>query len=158
LSQVLKDKLLHREVLAEVGAQADDLGIEAYAVGGVVRDSFLERATAEIDFVTVGKGSGIVLAEAMAEHQGGRMSHVYQNFGTAGVWIKGPSGQILLEFVGARKESYRRNSRKPIVEDGSLSDDLRRRDFTVNAMAVEVNFANFGSLHDPFDGIADLDR
>jgi len=145
-------------VLAAVGAQADDLGVEAYAVGGVVRDSLLDRPTAEIDFVTVGEGSGIALAQALAESQGGRMSHVYRNFGTAGVWMKGPAGLVFLEFVGARRESYRRDSRKPIVEDGSLSDDLRRRDFTVNAMAVEVNFANFGSLHDPFDGIADLDR
>ncbi|MFV1980982.1 MAG: CCA tRNA nucleotidyltransferase, partial [Rhodothermia bacterium] len=158
MSQDLKDKLLHQEVLAAVGAQADDLGVEAYAVGGVVRDSLLDRPTTEIDFVTVGEGSGIALAQALAESQGGRMSHVYRNFGTAGVWMKGPAGLVFLEFVGARKESYRRDSRKPIVEDGSLSDDLRRRDFTVNAMAVEVNFANFGSLHDPFDGLADLDR
>ena len=157
MSQELRDKLQHRDVLALVGTRADNLGIEAFAVGGIVRDSLLERSTTEIDFVTVGEGSGIALAQAIAEGQGGRMSHIYKNFGTAGVWVHTPDGQILLEFVGARKESYRRESRKPIVEDGSLSDDLRRRDFTVNAMAVEVNFSNFGSLHDPFDGLADIE-
>lgn len=154
----LTEKLQHRELLAAVGGRADDLGIEAFAVGGIVRDSLLGRSTSEIDFVTVGAGSGIALAQAVAEKNGGRMAHVYRNFGTAGVWARSGDEQILLEFVGARKESYRRDSRKPIVEDGTLSDDLRRRDFTVNAMAVEVNFANFGSLHDPFDGLADLDR
>lgn len=157
MSLDLRDKLQHLDILREVGAQADDLSIEAFAVGGIVRDSLLGRATREIDFVTVGSGSGIALAQAIADRQGGRLAHVYANFGTAGVWVQHSDGPILLEFVGARRESYRRDSRKPIVEDGSLSDDLRRRDFTVNAMAVELNFATFGSLHDPFQGLADLD-
>jgi poly(A) polymerase len=152
----LKEKLQHEDVLREVGAQADDLGIEAFAVGGIVRDSLLGRATSEIDFVSIGPGSGIALAQSMAKEHGGQMAHVYKNFGTAGVWLRRHEETVLLEFVGARKESYRRDSRKPIVEEGSLSDDLRRRDFTVNSMAVELNFANFGSLHDPFDGMADL--
>ena len=103
-------------MLAAVGAQADDLGVKAYAVGGVVRDSLLSRPTAEIDFVTVGEGSGIALAQAMAESQGGRMSHVYKNFGTAGVWMSGPDDRILLtpeyrstnpEVLRKREESVR---------------------------------------------------
>lgn len=124
-----------------------------YVVGGYVRDLFLHRHSKDIDFVTV--GSGIEVAEAVA-HRLGKGSHcsVFRNFGTAQV----KHGGIELEFVGARRESYSHDSRKPVVEDGTLDDDLARRDFTINAMAVCVNADNFGQLIDPYDGIGDLDR
>ncbi len=124
-----------------------------YVVGGYVRDLFLHRHSKDIDFVTV--GSGIEVAEAVA-HRLGKGSHcsVFRNFGTAQV----KHGGIELEFVGARRESYSHDSRKPVVEDGTLDDDLARRDFTINAMAICVNADNFGQLIDPYDGIGDLDR
>ena len=124
-----------------------------YVVGGYVRDLFLHRHSKDIDFVTV--GSGIEVAEAVA-HRLGKGSHcsVFRNFGTAQV----KHGGIELEFVGARRESYSHDSRKPVVEDGTLDDDLARRDFTINAMGICVNADNFGQLIDPYDGIGDLDR
>jgi len=153
--------LPHEPVLRRVGAVADRLGLEVYAVGGAVRDALLRRPTTDLDFVTVGPGTGIVLAKALAKELGGHTAHVYENFGTAAVRlppasVEGQTEPLVLEFVAARKESYRRDSRKPIVEDGTLGDDQRRRDFTVNALAVALNAERFGELVDPFDGLADL--
>ena len=146
------------DVLVQVGRTADTLGIDVYAVGGIVRDSMLGRPTREIDFVCIGPGAGIQLAHALAELPDAGMAHEYKSFGTAGVTIASDSGPVLLEFVGARKESYRRESRKPIVEEGSLDDDLRRRDFTVNAIAVRLNEKGFGEFVDPFRGRTDIER
>lgn len=148
----LKDKLTHR-AFRLVGSAADRLGRECYVVGGYVRDLILGRPSKDIDFVTV--GSGIELAEEVARAIGPR-THIaiYRNYGTAQVH----DGHLELEFVGARKESYNRNSRNPIVEDGTLDDDLSRRDFTINAMAIAVNGENFGELIDKFDGLGDIER
>ena len=113
-------------VLREVGKEAVRLGIEAYAVGGVVRDVLLGRTTTDIDFVTVGVGTGIRLARAVGRRLGGRTVHVYENFGTAAIQLparKSSGAGFVLEFVAARRESYRRDSRKPLVEDGTLDDD-----------------------------------
>lgn len=130
---------------------ADEMGSECYLVGGYVRDLILERPTNDIDVVVV--GSGIKMAEAFSKKLG-RHAHlsVFRNFGTAQVKWHGNE----VEFVGARKESYQRNSRKPIVEDGTLEDDQNRRDFTINAMAVCLNAQRLGELVDPFDGMYDL--
>lgn len=131
---------------------ADELSLECYLVGGYVRDLFLERPTNDIDVVVV--GSGIQIAEAFAK-QLGRGAHlsVFRNFGTA--QVKWHNHEV--EFVGARKESYTHDSRKPIVEDGTLEDDQNRRDFTINAMAVCLNANRLGELVDPFDGLLDLE-
>lgn len=150
----LKDKLTHR-AFRLVGRSADELGREAYVVGGFVRDIFLERPSKDVDFVTV--GSGIELARRVAENISSRRGRkprlaVYANYGTAQLH----DGDLELEFVGARKESYHRESRNPIVEDGTLQDDMERRDFTINAMAICVNEERFGELIDPFGGLADL--
>lgn len=135
-----------------VSEAADESGLEAYVVGGFVRDIFLCRPSKDIDVVTVGKG--IDLAEQVARKIGrGAHLSVFKNFGTA--LIKTPEFEI--EFVGARKESYTRDSRKPIVEDGTLEDDQNRRDFTINAMAICLNKDRFGELIDPFDGLYDLE-
>ncbi|WP_370867799.1 CCA tRNA nucleotidyltransferase [uncultured Muribaculum sp.] len=126
---------------------------QCYVVGGYVRDLFLCRHSKDIDFVTV--GSGIEVAETVARHLGrGARCNVFKNFGTAQVKFRDTE----LEFVGARRESYSHDSRKPVVEDGTLDDDLSRRDFTINAMAMSVNRDNFGELIDPYDGVGDLDR
>lgn len=136
-----------------VGAVADALSVDAYVVGGFVRDILLERPSKDADFVCV--GSGIELAQAVAKELGPRVKvSVFKNFGTAQIVL----GDQELEFVGARKESYRSDSRKPLVEDGTLEDDLRRRDFTINAMAIGLNKHNFGELVDVFDGTGDLRR
>lgn len=144
---------LRRKVFSLVGGVADSIGRECYVVGGFVRDLIIGRPSKDIDFVTV--GSGIELAEAVAR-QIGPATHlaVYRNYGTAQVHHK----SLELEFVGARKESYRRDSRNPIVEDGTLDDDLSRRDFTINAMAISVNEQTFGELIDRFDGLGDIKR
>ena len=138
-------------VFRQIGAAADELGREVYVVGGYVRDIFLRRESSDIDFVTV--GSGIELAERVAERLN-RRKHlsVYATYGTAQVKAEG----LELEFVGARRESYHRESRNPIVEDGTLEDDQKRRDFTINAMAISLNADRFGELVDPFNGILDL--
>lgn len=157
----LLDAQSYASVLHRIGEVAAREGIEAYAVGGVVRDVLLGRTTTDLDFVTVGPGTGIQLAEAVAEEMGGRTAHVYENFGTAAVRIPSPvEGEetMVLEFVAARKESYRKSSRKPIVEDGTLEDDQRRRDFTVNALAVHLAPERFGDLIDPFGGLEDLEK
>ena len=146
----LKDKLKN-PIFRLVGEVADEVSQPCYVVGGYVRDLFLHRHSTDIDFVTVGSGIGI--AQKLASRLGDRTSlAVYSNFGTAQVKHRG----LELEFVGARRESYNRNSRKPIVEDGTLDDDQKRRDFTINAMAISVNSENFGELIDPFDGLSDL--
>lgn len=136
-----------------VGEVADSLNRECYTVGGYVRDLFLNRTSKDIDFVTV--GSGIEVAQGTAKALGKRARlNVFQNFGTAQVKCR----DMELEFVGARRESYRRDSRKPIVEDGTLEDDISRRDFTINAMALCVNADRFGELIDFYDGVGDLER
>lgn len=146
LADSLQEKIFHT-----VGDAADSIGREAYVVGGYVRDILLHRPSSDIDFVTV--GSGIELAQAVAKSLGHKSRlTVYQSYGTAQIKHHG----LELEFVGARRESYRRESRNPIVEDGTLEDDQLRRDFTVNAMAICVNKDRFGELVDPFDGVADL--
>lgn len=145
-------QLLDKDIFHKISSAADALGLECYVVGGYVRDLFLERPSNDIDVVVV--GSGITLADALRKELG-RKAHiaVYRNFGTAQVKY----GGIEVEFVGARKESYSHDSRKPVVEDGTLEDDQNRRDFTINALAVCLNKARFGELVDPFDGIADME-
>lgn len=144
---------LKSKVFSTVSAAADNMGRECYVVGGYVRDLLLHRPSKDIDFVTV--GSGIELAEAVAAMLGpGTHTAVFRNYGTAQVHRRG----IELEFVGARKESYRHDSRNPIVEDGTLDDDLARRDFTVNAMAIRINAEGFGNVVDRYDGLGDLGR
>ncbi|MDE5713967.1 MAG: CCA tRNA nucleotidyltransferase [Muribaculaceae bacterium] len=142
---------LKNPIFETIGAIADSMNREVYTVGGFVRDIFLRRHSKDYDFVTV--GSGIELAEAVARHLGHKAHlSVFPNYGTAQVKFK----DLELEFVGARRESYNRDSRNPIVEDGTLEDDMRRRDFTINAMAISLNSASFGELLDPFGGLADL--
>ena len=146
------------DLLRAVGNAAAALDVEAYVIGGAVRDAMLCRPTTDIDFVTVGAGTGIALAEAVGGALGGTSVHVYPKFGTAAVRIASGEEQVVLEFVAARRESYRSESRKPDVEAGTLDDDLARRDFTVNAMAADIHPDRFGLLIDPFDGQADLQR
>ncbi len=147
-SQKIDTPLFH-----SVGSIADSMNRQCYVVGGYVRDLFLCRHSKDIDFVTV--GSGIEVAETVARHLGrGARCNVFKNFGTAQVKFRDTE----LEFVGARRESYSHDSRKPVVEDGTLDDDLSRSDFTINAMAMSVNRDNFGELIDPYDGVGDLDR
>ena len=146
-------QLLDREPLfRELAQTADRLQFECYVVGGYVRDLFLERPTNDIDIVVV--GSGIAMAEALTKRLG-HAAHlsVFKNFGTAQVKYHHQE----IEFVGARRESYSHDSRKPIVEDGTLEDDQMRRDFTINALAVCLNAARYGELVDPFDGLWDLE-
>ena len=144
--------LLDSPVFHLIGDVADEMGVDAYVVGGYVRDLFLERPSKDIDVVVI--GSGIAVAEAVARRMGrGAHVSVFRNFGTAQVHWHGQE----VEFVGARKESYSHDSRKPIVEDGTLEDDQQRRDFTINAMAVCLNRERFGELVDPFDGVWDME-
>lgn len=145
-------EILDKEIFHKIGDVADGLGVECYVVGGYVRDIFLERPSNDIDVVVV--GSGIEVASALKK-QLGRKAHlsVFKNFGTAQV----KCGDEEIEFVGARKESYSHDSRKPHVEDGTLEDDQNRRDFTINAMAICLNKDRFGELVDPFYGIEDLE-
>lgn len=150
ITEALKD---HPE-LAQVGAVADSLDLECYVVGGFVRDIFLGSPSTDIDFVAV--GSGIDLASAVARSLGrkARLS-VFRSYGTAQVVLR--QRGLELEFVGARRESYHRESRNPVVEDGTLEDDIARRDFTINAMAICVNAARLGELVDMYDGLSDLE-
>ena len=133
------DKALAHNIFQVIGSTADEMGVDAYVIGGFVRDYFLKRdSKKDIDIVAV--GSGIQLAEQVARKLKGRPEvTVFKNFGTA--MIK--HGQLELEFVGARKESYQKDSRKPVVEDGTLEDDQNRRDFTINALAVSLNSEDF---------------
>ena len=167
-------KILDKDIFHQIGNVADRLGVECYVVGGYVRDIFLERPSDDIDVVVVGKphpltpspkgegehpvSVGIAVASELKK-QLGRKAHlsVFRNFGTAQVKIREKATEIEVEFVGARKESYSHDSRKPIVEDGTLEDDQNRRDFTINAMAICLNHNRFGQLVDPFNGIADLE-
>ena len=146
---------LENPIYRIVGETADQLGVRAYAVGGVVRDYFLQRHCTDIDIVCV--GNGIELAKASAQSISPNIEvNVFKNFGTASFIYHHNNETWQIEFVGARRESYRRESRKPIVENGTLEDDQNRRDFTINAMAVSVNSDTFGELLDPFGGIRDL--
>lgn len=152
LSDAELAQLLDKDIFHKISETADRLGLECYVVGGYVRDLFLERPSNDIDVVVV--GSGISMAEALKKQLGGRAHlSVFRNFGTAQVKYNG----LEIEFVGARKESYSHDSRKPVVEDGTLEDDQNRRDFTINALAVCLNGARFGEMVDPFDGLADLE-
>ncbi len=144
---------LQEKIFKDIQAVADSVKIETYVIGGYVRDVFLERPSKDIDIVTI--GSGIDFATEVAKSLKPRPRvNVFKNFGTAMLKYN----DLEIEFVGARKESYQRNSRKPIVEDGTLEDDQNRRDFTINAMAFGLNEHNFGELVDPFNGISDLNN
>ena len=145
-------QLLDKDIFKTIGRVADHLRMECYVVGGYVRDLFLERASNDIDVVVV--GSGIRVAEEL-KGQLGRKAHlsVFRNFGTAQVKYR----DLEVEFVGARKESYSHDSRKPHVEDGTLEDDQNRRDFTINALAICLNHDRFGEIVDPFDGVYDME-
>ena len=145
-------QILDKKIFRQISAAADRLGVECYVVGGYVRDIFLQRPSNDIDVVVV--GSGISVAAELKQMLG-RKAHlsVFRNFGTAQV----KCGDTEVEFVGARRESYSHDSRKPVVEDGTLEDDQNRRDFTINAMAICLNGDRFGELVDPFDGIYDLE-
>ncbi len=144
-------QLLSAPLFHQIGQTADEMGMECYVVGGYVRDLFLERPSKDIDCVVV--GSGIRVAEALKEKLGNRAHlSVFRNFGTAQL----KAGGTEVEFVGARRESYSHDSRKPVVEDGTLEDDLDRRDFTINALAVCLNESRYGELIDRFDGLLDL--
>ena len=151
LKQSLSNPIFHL-----IGETADELQMECYVIGGFVRDLFLERPSNDIDCVVV--GSGITIAKAIAEkikekfHKKPHIA-VYANFGTAQIHFDGNE----IEFVGARRESYSHDSRKPVVEDGTLEDDQNRRDFTINAMALCLNTNRFGELVDPFYGLEDLE-
>jgi putative nucleotidyltransferase with HDIG domain len=149
LAQPLQENPLF-DLIARSAAQQ---GVEAYVIGGFVRDLLLKRPSKDIDVVCI--GSGIDLARRVGQNSGRQVEvSVFQNFGTAMLRL----GEWEVEFVGARRESYQRDSRKPIVEDGSLEDDQNRRDFTINALAISLQSANFGELIDPFGGLKDLDK
>lgn len=145
-------ELLSHPIFKQIGRVADEMGVECYVVGGYVRDLYLERPSKDIDCVVV--GSGIAVAQTLGKRLGrGAHVSVFRNFGTAQVKWRGTE----VEFVGARRESYQRDSRKPIVEDGTLEDDLDRRDFTINALAVCLNEGRFGELVDRFQGLLDME-
>ncbi|MEM6298429.1 MAG: HD domain-containing protein [Bacteroidota bacterium] len=150
----LRDTLDKHLVFDLVSTAASELDVPAYVVGGFVRDNLLkrEREIKDVDFVCV--GSGIELAKKVAQHAGNARVTTFKRFGTAMLKYKGYE----LEFVGARKESYNHDSRKPVVEDGTLEDDQRRRDFTINALAISLNTDDYGMLVDPFEGMRDLRR
>lgn len=152
LSNAELAKILDKDIFHKISEAADSLQLECYVVGGYVRDLFLERPSNDIDVVVV--GSGVQVASELKKMLG-KKAHlsVFRNFGTAQVKYKDTE----VEFVGARKESYQHDSRKPIVEDGTLEDDQNRRDFTINALAVCLNKDRFGELVDPFDGVYDME-
>ncbi|MCW3075639.1 MAG: tRNA nucleotidyltransferase [Bacteroidetes bacterium] len=144
---------LKQDIFKLIQQSADELNVDAYAIGGYVRDVFLKRTSKDIDVVTIGKG--IDLAEKVHGKLGPEAYlTTFKNFGTAQVKFK----DLEIEFVGARRESYNRDSRKPVVEDGSLQDDQNRRDFTINALAIGLSKNNFGKLLDPFNGLNDLEN
>ena len=154
-------EILDQDIFHKISEAADRLGVECYVVGGYVRDIFLERPSNDIDVVVV--GSGIAVAQELKRMLGKKAYlSVFKNFGTAQVKFTrkdegGTRKEFEVEFVGARKESYGHDSRKPIVENGTLEDDQNRRDFTINAMAICLNKSRFGELVDPFNGLADLE-
>lgn len=159
------DVQLDNPIYRIIGETADKMGIAAYAVGGVVRDYFLQRMCTDIDVVCLGNGMELAKATAQRidetvvakDHKHKTIVHYYKNFGTASFTYLHEGVEWQIEFVGARRESYRLDSRKPIVEDGTMEDDQQRRDFTINAMAVRLNSEGYGELVDPFHGIKDLD-
>ncbi|MES2567762.1 MAG: HD domain-containing protein [Bacteroidota bacterium] len=147
------DKHLTHPIFKTLADCANQLGVDAYVIGGFVRDIYLGRESKDIDVVTIGKG--IELAEMVHQHLGPEAHlSVFKTFGTAQVKIN----DLEIEFVGARRESYNRDSRKPIVEDGTLIDDQNRRDFTINALAIGLTKSNFGKLLDPFKGVEDIEH
>lgn len=141
----------HRELFEKIGAQADKEGLQVYLIGGSVRDIFLQRESKDFDFVVVGKG--IDFAKKISSVLKGSKLSFFENFGTAQILYR----DLVLEFVGARKESYNRDSRNPLVEEGTLEDDQARRDLTINAMGISLNKDTYGELVDPFNGMEDLD-
>ena len=150
------EAFVRKPVFTVIAGAAEELKFPAYAVGGYVRDMIMDRDSVDIDIVTV--GSGIELAKRFAGKIDPKLKvKVFKNFGTAMVNFQGEQNWQI-EFVGARKESYRKDSRKPIVEDGTLEDDQNRRDFTINALAISLNKNDYGNLIDPFDGINDIKR
>ena len=154
MTQEFHTKPIQHPIFKIIEEASDELGVDAYVIGGFVRDYLLSRGVPkDIDVVAI--GSGIKLAEKVASKlKGNPQVSVFKNFGTAMIKHE----DLELEFVGARKESYQRDSRKPIVEDGSLEDDQNRRDFTINALALSLNKENFGQLLDPFNGVTDLEK
>ena len=154
MTQEFHTKPIQHPIFKIIEEASDELGVDAYVIGGFVRDYLLSRGVPkDIDVVAI--GSGIKLAENVASKlKGNPQVSVFKNFGTAMIKHE----DLELEFVGARKESYQRDSRKPIVEDGSLEDDQNRRDFTINALALSLNKENFGQLLDPFNGVTDLEK
>lgn len=146
----MKEYLLN-PIFKKLSKLAEETGDQIYVIGGFVRDIFLERPSKDIDILVI--GNGIKFAEAAGKTLHTKVS-VFKNFGTAML----RNGDFEIEFVGARKESYRSESRKPIVEDGTLEDDQKRRDFTINAMAFALNQSNYGQLLDPFEGVKDIER
>lgn len=146
------EKHLTHPVFKIISSCANQLGVEAFVIGGFVRDLFLNRESKDIDVVTLGKG--IELAELVHQQLPDSYLSVFKTFGTAQVKFH----DLEIEFVGARKESYNHNSRKPTVETGSLKDDQDRRDFTINALAIGLTEANFGKLLDPFNGVIDIEQ
>ncbi len=145
-----KNRIEKLFIFKTVSTAAEELKVQSFIIGGFVRDLLIERPSKDIDIVCL--GSGIELAKKVADHLGVKQVVTYNNFGTAMLKYD----DLEVEFVGARKESYRKNSRKPIVENGSLEDDQNRRDFTINALAISLNKKNYGELVDPFNGIEDL--
>ncbi len=146
----MNNKLQHK-IFQVISKTADQMQLETYIIGGFVRDLYLNRKSKDIDIVTI--GSGIELAKKVSENLKNKPQvNIFKNFGTAMLKYK----DLEIEFVGARKESYQSDSRKPLVEDGTLEDDQNRRDFTINALALRLNKSNFGELVDPFNGIDDL--
>ena len=148
------EEALNNPVFSTISDAAKELSLDSYVIGGFVRDYLLQRGTPkDIDIVAI--GSGIELAKLVAKKLPGSSEvSIFKNFGTAMIKFQ----DIEIEFVGARKESYHRDSRKPVVENGSLEDDQKRRDFTINALAISLNPKDYGQLLDPFDGIGDLNR
>jgi len=144
------DKYLNHPVFHTIRDVSEEMNNSAFVIGGFVRDLYLDRPSKDIDVVVL--GSGIELAEKVAKRLGGLRLTVFKNFGTAMLRYR----DLEVEFVGARKESYQRDSRKPIVEDGTLEDDQNRRDFTINALALSLNKATYGELIDPFNGMEDM--